>query len=973
MIHTFPPGGIIENAARLFNRSIQEFSNELLYSAYQFPIDDTGKELVKLIPGHTVKGDVGPRKCDVLVLGKMPNQQESNMHAYFAGAIGDLWIPYLREKGINPDDWFLYHVCPFKIPDYLAGKSGIKKKYLNETMPLLEMVYNIVKPKLVLIFGSDALAAMHCLFDPKAKAPKVTDSRGTILTLADGTKAICTNSPNAVVREPETINEFRKDIDLLCQFLETGEHRNKATCSFTVLSTQSQLDEYIASNIDKTAFSLDTEWGAKQTLRTIQLATSKDQAVVINIHSAGMIPTELGSSFDLTIKKLELLLKRPEVAIYGHNGRGDVKILRKHGLDLAKQFIDNGFDTLLSYHLIPGNETLDKTLEIVAVNYLGIDRYDKPLSDWLVANKVGDAELELNGYGNVPDEILHPYGAMDAAVTFHLTEIIKVKLSQYKGLEELYYKRCHQLNWPILEMEEEGLLVDQTRLKSMTKLFENKRAELRKELQRKVGWEDTEVEVRKTYKNGKEKITTVSYEGFNPDSPDHVKEIVFGRFKKKNNVAVRLSPPNVQLLNLTPIKSTDSSGGIPWETVIAKNKADVYEPSTDSETMGILASEHPLCKDIQQYKFIAQICKNFLRPFVETEDGKTVYDSGIGGSINLDTGYAHTTFRTTLETGRYGTSPNFANFPKKQEKEINAIFMKDGKLPPELKSIKSVMIAEPGWVLLEPDWNQAELWTLGAVAKDEKFLNVLRTTDLHTYNLKKMFAEVVYKGKKIADYTIEEINKLRKGDKWLEGLRTSSKSVSFGIPYGRGPTALVREVKKEGVVATAEECKRWVNAFNSEYTDIHAFLQSCKEAVISPGYLQNPWGRYRAFPSCTDDAILAGMQREALNFNIQSCVADAMTQCLINFYYYRQINPSAVYKLKMSIHDAVLLACPVNMVERMIEEVIPFCMCEACEVPGIGLKYGLGDIDVSIRWGEKPNPQELLDIGVPRKYCGFKE
>jgi len=57
----------------------------------------------------------------------------------------------------------------------------------------------------------------------------------------------------------------------------------------------------------------------------------------------------------------------------------------------------------------------------------------------------------------------------------------------------------------------------------------------------------------------------------------------------------------------------------------------------------------------------------------------------------------------------------------------------------------------------------------------------------------------------------------------------------------------------------------------------------------------------------------------------------------------------------------------------MCEEVIPFCMCEACEVPGIGLKYTLGEFDVSTRWGEHTTPEELLALGVDRKYCGFKE
>jgi hypothetical protein len=48
-------------------------------------------------------------------------------------------------------------------------------------------------------------------------------------------------------------------------------------------------------------------------------------------------------------------------------------------------------------------------------------------------------------------------------------------------------------------------------------------------------------------------------------------------------------------------------------------------------------------------------------------------------------------------------------------------------------------------------------------------------------------------------------------------------------------------------------------------------------------------------------------------------------------------------------------------------------MCDALEVPKLGLHYSLGEIDVQLRWGEHADPDELLAMGVPREYCGFKK
>lgn len=184
--------------------------------------------------------------------------------------------------------------------------------------------------------------------------------------------------------------------------------------------------------------------------------------------------------------------------------------------------------------------------------------------------------------------------------------------------------------------------------------------------------------------------------------------------------------------------------------------------------------------------------------------------------------------------------------------------------------------------------------------------------------------------------------------------------------------AISQAVKAEGVDLSPEQAKVIILSWRDRFCKACDYLETCKMAVEDPGLLVNPWGRGRAFAYTSDHKVLAGMQREALNFNIQSTVADAMSKCLINFYQYQQDHPEIPFKIILSIHDAVLTMCPAKFVGTMIKEVIPHCMVDNCEVPGIGLKYSLGDFDISTRWGEKSSPEELLERGVPREYCGFK-
>jgi len=116
--------------------------------------------------------------------------------------------------------------------------------------------------------------------------------------------------------------------------------------------------------------------------------------------------------------------------------------------------------------------------------------------------------------------------------------------------------------------------------------------------------------------------------------------------------------------------------------------------------------------------------------------------------------------------------------PKRREKELVALFKDvNGNLDPRYHSIKTIFQAPPGYVFIEGDWNQAELWTLGYLANDEDFIHVLETSDVHTATMQEAFKDFVYDGKPLSAYSVQELNQIRKTEKIVDSLRVSAKSV----------------------------------------------------------------------------------------------------------------------------------------------------------------------------------------------------
>ena len=372
------------------------------------------------------------------------------------------------------------------------------------------------------------------------------------------------------------------------------------------------------------------------------------------------------------------------------------------------------------------------------------------------------------------------------------------------------------------------------------------------------------------------------------------------------------------------------------------------------------------------------------------------------------------TILQTTDTGRCRMfRANLQVFPKKQEAEVKRIFKDYGKI----NKVKSCVVPEnwnkpdktpeEDWVITEADFQQAESWIMAIAGHDERMLTILRAgRDLHSENCVSAFRPHIpaywawndnpeegegFDSRPSSGYEFVrrvipfhecldengfivplvegnlEDGLIKQGHLpdykvWASvvkgmygGMRTAAKSISFGIPYGRGAAALAREIQKAGVSITVDETQQVIDTFYSDYPGVANLLHGARESAILNEYVETPFGRRRYFTGVSklSQSKQAAAQREAGNMPIQGCVADLLYQALINFLDIREALGEGCppFKLRLVVHDAVIIEHLRKDTPQMAD-IIKFCMGENNTIPGTPYSLGV-DIETFERWGEE--------------------
>jgi DNA polymerase I-like protein with 3'-5' exonuclease and polymerase domains len=811
----------------------------------------------------------------------------------------------------------------------------------------------------------------------------------------------------------------------------------------------------IEGQIQNNVIAVDAEWhgqhpvNAKSYMRTVQFAWAPYKAVGIKLHEPGGAPapgfsgspdevTERGITFR-TVSLLTVFFKGGEIElspgkvikfkrkrVVGHFFNADLEWLLAYGIDIQDCFccplydyemklenkdkrlyklyrnegfkpgdsvpawfrtsFEGGADTGLMAHAI--EETASYKLETLAMRYTSSPRYDNHLQKWKLdyCRDNGLKSGHLEGYGECPDSVLLPYGMYDADVTLRLYYKLNVLLDEdYEG------NNCREAFWEsqiatpaVLEIHRTGILVDRGRIDFLTSRFKAVRDELEVKLRKAIQWPD-----------------------FNVRSTQHAKEFLYGhelngRLDKVTGKPIRLRPPAALTLALTPLFDTSKPPKV-WTEIVRSKRQKEYSPSTNKQVLSLLSQSCPeawqanYVNQLRDYRFLDQVLKTILRPPMQDKDteediindeGNFEYEEGLA-SMCCDDGKVRTHIYQTKETGRWSSArPNLQNISKQRDPDYKRLLVDEYKY-----SLRSVLKASPGHVLVEADYVGAELFGMAVMSGDANMIehatrNQLPEDHPEYYDIHSNVA--VFAFKLNCPPTKTGLTAIGK-----KHIRIVAKSVIFGIAYGRGAKAIAVAAKEQGIDVAVDEAQAVIDAIFNMYPKLQPFFEECQQRSagsyfdeetgkkVEQRYLCNCYGRFRRFPDSSRDRTMAAeFGRQAMNFPIQSMIASAVSRALayIHDYKRKQLKKGRnLFNVLLQIHDAVLLEVPYAHVKHVCEYVLPTFMRQAVPIypskldgtsTGNGPYYLGIEAEVMHHWGEALTYDEALALGIPTGHGG---
>lgn len=913
-------------------------------------------------PTHSKAGETkvwlpgrGSFRRRIVFIGYHPTDIEAQTGRVFSAAQGSKLAHVLRHQvGEDLDDFYLTNLIKYPVP---LGKAP-PKSAANICRPYLLAELEKLQPETIVCLGSEVFAYLT------GYDGGLEDYRGTKFQHPDfKAKISVVWSPGAVLKNPDLeqiwVNDLKAVLDKLNVDCDTNwEEQDRLPVHFitNIEDLRAAVDREIHQGTDQ--FAIDTEFDGETwyeancfkldistrehtlDLQLLEPVQGYDPILIAATKGCfkGQAPSEhaermlFDSSAELdrylslhpvrakpiaaflreykwcfqgtqedVAQELNRLFRRPNVQVWGHNGRIDFKLMLKLGVNL---FDHVDMDTItLALHL---HESQPLGLEDISKRYLGAPNHKLELIHWLNTHRVVGGKLP---YTFVPRKIIDPYAVADTRRTFDLRHELLKKLEQLEtqaikkgepSIKEAYFKHKMGQFRALAEMEIIGQPINLQALKP------------------NIDWYDQQKKLQK--KKCIDHVCKVTnWTEFNPSSPAQVEKLLFNK------------------LGLTPLYSTDKPP-VPWDKVTEMPASEQwkYTPSTNQETLETLALENSICADLNNTRILYTIAKSYLRkgarwadapqhevpaaPELELWRTPSTIDAEPQSEVDSEdesewealskdkksralsqivhpNGYLYSSYFELLETHRLATKPNISAIPKGEGKYISEI---TGQAPPY--EIRWLFQAPDDWVIAEADWVTGEVWLLMMLAGDPEGIKQVSDPnkyDIHSAMAKRMFPHIIP-----ADMPEIEVKRKFKKE------RDAAKPVTFGVPYQRGPDAIARQLNREAANNrldthyTRQDGDAFINAYRENFPRAWQYLEKQMACVRSPKYQTSPWGFRRRYPDTSEPKQLNKYQREASNWQIQHGVACCMMTACNVWSELRKVNPELPIFLVDILHDA---------------------------------------------------------------------
>eukprot|EP00930_Biecheleria_cincta_P099342 TRINITY_DN9097_c0_g3_i1.p1 TRINITY_DN9097_c0_g3~~TRINITY_DN9097_c0_g3_i1.p1 ORF type:complete len:725 (+),score=119.96 TRINITY_DN9097_c0_g3_i1:898-3072(+) len=277
-----------------------------------------------------------------------------------------------------------------------------------------------------------------------------------------------------------------------------------------------------------------------------------------------------------------------------------------------------------------------------------------------------------------------------------------------------------------------------------------------------------------------------------------------------------------------------------------------------------------------------------------------------GWQIYADTHWARSVQQVLV---RHGNGPALS-YPADQVWRLAApVKIGAGDNLPKLDvNPRSLIVAEPGYVLLSLDYCQLEVRLMAHFSADARFVQILHQGG-------DVFRHIAagWLGKAESDVTAEE--------------RSGAKRICYGLVYGIGPRRLAAEF---GI--SQSQAAEFQASFMREYAGVASWVKACSEQARQCGFVEALNGRRRFLPGLASSSASerSHAERQAVNTSCQASAADLVKAAMIAIHSrlkeIRSHGPAGHCRmggrLLLQIHDELILEVEEARLQEVREVVV---------------------------------------------------
>lgn len=428
-----------------------------------------GASADEVIGGHRRQQDF-PEHYGIFIVGEAPGRQEDLAGIPFIGESGKLLHEILEKSGLTLTDTWVTNIVRCKPPRNRDPGAAEIKACLTH----LYYEFRRYRPKVVILCGRIALKAFGL-----DREGGITHVRGKVFERQlplwpDGPtfQVIPTYHPAYLLykQDPKLKSRVIQDFELARQVFEgtaTSEpiYQVQYKLCERADEVEAAVDEILATGL--VAFDTESPDLRFRTspMITLQLSIGKGKNWVLPFmrHDPEALgewklrPQWGGPERTMVCFHLRRLFESPSMAYWAHNAKYDANVLRAWtGVNIPDEQLH---DTACVHHLL--HENPPHGLDYLADIELHVGDYEAH-----VRNVVGHGK-KRKSYDNIPDHILHPYGATDAECVYRLQQIYWCELVQRPHLLRLYQEETQPATALFRESEWTGVKISKSNLERL--------------------------------------------------------------------------------------------------------------------------------------------------------------------------------------------------------------------------------------------------------------------------------------------------------------------------------------------------------------------------------------------------------------------------------------------------------------------------------------------------------------------------